>query len=232
MFQPEMTDSYGSNGLHGKCISVRFAEEVFSKGEMTEIENMNYLAHMFLSENTPGSMLGNFMGDFVKGNAEGIFPREIVDGIMRHRRIDHFTDSHSIVTSSKKLISEARSRFSGIIIDVLYDHFLSGNWNLYSKTGLDDFIEIVYKNLHNHKEAIPPAAELCIEKMIKEDWLRSYGSIAGIDKTFKRISERLRRENNLCSAVEELDIHYHVLNTHFLRFFPLLLKYLHRSNSV
>jgi acyl carrier protein phosphodiesterase len=190
---------------------------------------MNYLAHMFLSDNTPLSMLGNFMGDFVKGTVEGKFPQAIADGIIRHRSVDHFADSHAIVSSSRKLISEARCRFSGIIIDVLYDHFLSRNWNRYSKTGLDDFIERVYKNLHDHRSGIPPAAELCIEKMIKEDWLGSYGSIEGIDKTFKRISERLRRENNLCSAVEELEIHYHILNTHFLRFFPLLINHLGRD---
>ncbi len=191
---------------------------------------MNYLAHMFLSENTPDSMLGNLMGDFVKGNVEGLFPKEIVDGIIRHRRIDQFTDSHPVVSSSKKLISKARGKFSGIIIDVLYDHFLSRNWNLYSKTGLDDFIEIVYKNLHNHRRVIPSAAVLCIEQMIREDWLSSYGSIEGIDKTFKRISERLRRENNLFSAVHELETHYHVLNTHFLQFFPLLINLVGRGS--
>jgi acyl carrier protein phosphodiesterase len=191
---------------------------------------MNYLAHMFLSDDTSLSMLGNFMGDFVKGNVEAKFQQEIIDGIIRHRRIDHFTDSHSIVSSSKKLISEARRRFSGIIIDVLYDHFLSMNWDLYSKTGLNDFIEIVYKNLHNHRMDMPPAAELCIEKMLKEDWLSSYGSLEGIDKTFKRISGRLRRENNLWSAVEELEMNYHVLNTHFLRFFPQLIDHLTRTN--
>jgi len=192
---------------------------------------MNYLAHMFLSDDTPLSMLGNFMGDFVKGNVEGKFEQEIVDGILHHRRVDHFTDSHAIVSSSKKLISQARCRFSGVIIDVLYDHFLSRNWSLYSKTRLDDFIERVYKKLHNHWRGIPPAAELCIEKMLKEDWLSSYGSPEGIDKTFKRISERLRRENNLCSAVEELENNYHVLNTHFLRFFPLLINHLGPDQS-
>ena len=187
---------------------------------------MNYLTHMFLSENSPLSMLGNFLGDFVKGNIEDKFPREVVDGIIRHRRIDHFTDSHPIVSSSRKLISHARCRFSGIIIDVLYDHFLSRNWNLYSETSLHDFIDIVYKNLHSHRKGIPPAAELCIETMIEEDWLGSYGSVDGIDKTFKRISKRLKGGNSLCSAVEELEIHNHVLNAHFLRFFPLLINHL------
>jgi acyl carrier protein phosphodiesterase len=187
---------------------------------------MNYLAHMFLSDNTPLSMLGNFLGDFVKGNVEGKFPQEVVDGIIRHRRIDHFTDSNAVVSSSKKLISGSRSRFSGIIVDVLYDHFLSKNWNLYSNACLDDFIGLVYTNLHNHGSAIPPAAEFCIEKMTREDWLNSYASIEGIDRTFRRISRRLRRKNNLYSAVEELEIHYDVLNTHFLQFFPGLISQL------
>lgn len=193
---------------------------------------MNYLAHMFLSDNAPLPMLGNFLGDFVKGSVADKFPQEIVDGIILHRRIDHFTDSDIIVSSSKKIISGARRRFSGIIIDVLYDHFLSRNWNLFSKMNLDEFIEMVYKNLHTHRQDIPPFAELCIEKMIKEDWLSSYVSVEGIDKTFKKISKRLRRENNLGSAVEELEVHYEVLNAHFLRFFPRIMNYLdHREQS-
>lgn len=193
---------------------------------------MNYLAHMFLSDNTPGSMLGNFMGDSIKGNVEGVFPKEIVEGIIRHRRIDHFTDTHFIVSSSRKLISEAQRRFSGIIIDVLYDHFLSRNWSLYSKTGLDEFIKTVYKNLHNHTTVIPPDAELCIQTMIQEDWLRGYGSVEGIDNTFKRMSKRLRRENTLYSAVEELEKHYRVLNSQFLGFFPQLINHLNAGSKL
>lgn len=188
---------------------------------------MNYLAHMFLSENTPLSMLGNFLGDFVKGSiVEDEFPREVVDGIICHRRIDHFADSHPVVSSSRELISRKRRRFSGIIIDVLYDHFLSRNWQLYSKTGLDDFIETVYKNLHGLRKGVPSAAKLCIEMMIRENWLGSYGSVDGIDKTFKRISKGLKGESSLYSAVEELEVHSRVLNDHFLRFFPLLINHL------
>ena len=191
--------------------------------------NMNYLAHMYLSKNTPDAMLGNFLGDFVKGNVEGRFPREVIDGIMHHRLVDHFTNSNAIVLSSKKLISPSRCRFSGIIIDVVYDHFLSRNWNRYSKTDLSEFIGTVYKNLGNQRASIPQTAKLIIEKMIQEDWLNSYGTIEGIDKTFKRISNRLKKENNLCSAVEELEIHYHSLNSHFLQFFPQVIQCLRRS---
>jgi acyl carrier protein phosphodiesterase len=187
---------------------------------------MNYLAHLFLSHDSPYSMLGNFLADFVKGNGEGKFPREVVQGIRNHREVDLFTDSSNIVALSRKLIDKSRCRFSGVIIDVVYDHFLSRNWNLYSDANLDEFIQTVYKSLANHKVSIPQNAERIIEKMVREDWLRSYLTIEGIDKTFKRISKRIGRNNNLGAAVEDLEVNYDSLNADFLRFFPQLITHL------
>jgi len=185
---------------------------------------MNYLAHMYLSKITPEAMLGNFLGDFVKGDAAGRFPREVVEGIMHHRNVDHYTDTNAVVSSSKKLISPSRRRFSGIIIDIAYDHFLSRNWERYSAIDLSEFIGTIYKNLGNRTVVVPQRAEWVIERMIQEDWLSSYGTLEGIDKTFKRISKRLKKENTLCSAVEELETHYHSLNAHFSQFFPQAIR--------
>lgn len=189
---------------------------------------MNYLAHLFLSHDSPDSMLGNLLGDLVKGNVQGKFPQEVVNGIMNHRIIDAFTDASEVVSASRKLISRSRYRYSGVIIDVAYDFFLSRNWGLYSSAGLDEFIEKVYTNLTKHNVQIPQNASRFIDKMITEDWLRSYGTTEGIDKTFKRMSKRITRENHLDTAVEELQLHYSILNDHFLRFFPQLLTYLQR----
>jgi acyl carrier protein phosphodiesterase len=193
---------------------------------------MNCLAHLFLSHDSPDSMLGNLLGDFVKGNVQGKFPQEVVRGIMNHRIVDAFTDSSEVASASRKLISRSRYRYSGIIIDVVYDFFLSRNWGLYSSDGLDEFIEKVYTNLADHNVRnvrIPQNARRFIDNMITEDWLRSYGTTEGIDQTFKRISKRMRRENNLATAAEELQHHYFILNDHFLRFFPQLLTYLQRG---
>lgn len=190
---------------------------------------MNYLAHLFFSDNTPHSMLGNLLGDFVKGTVEGKFALDVVEGIKSHRKVDTFTDSDDIVSSSRKLISKQRYRYAGIIIDVVYDHFLSRNWGLYSSDDLDEFIGIAYKNLANHKVRIPHNGERIIKKMIHEDWLRSYGTTEGIDETFKRISNRITRGNNLGTAVEELRLQYSILNADFLRFFPQLITHLRRS---
>jgi len=181
---------------------------------------MNYLAHMFCSNDTPDSMLGNFLADFVKGDVEGRFPREVAEGIRNHRRVDFFTDSHEVFAASRRLVSGSRRRYAGIIIDVLYDHFLATNWNQYSSTTLEDFVGRVYENLGRHRVAVPHPVPLVIEKMVREDWLQSYQSVDSIDQTFRRISRRLRHENPLDSAIEELEQNHDCLQDHFHSFFP------------
>jgi acyl carrier protein phosphodiesterase len=184
---------------------------------------MNYLAHMLCSDDTPASMLGNFLADFVKGDVEGRFPREIVEGIRHHRRADCFTDSHEVFGASRRLISGPRRRYAGVIIDVLYDHFLATNWDRYGSTGLDEFVGRVYDNLGRHHVVVPHPVPMVIEKMTREDWLGSYRTVDGIDRTFRRISRRITRENPLDSAIEELERNYGLLQDHFHSFFPQLM---------
>jgi len=181
---------------------------------------MNYLAHMLCSDDSPASMLGNFIADFVKGDVEGRFPREVAEGIRHHRRADHFTDSHEVFGASRRLVSQPRRRYAGIIIDVLYDHFLTASWDRYCSRGLDEFVGRVYENLGRHDIAVPDPVPMVIEKMVREDWLRSYGTAEGIDRTFRRISRRLRRANPLDTAVEELERNYDPLRDHFHSFIP------------
>jgi len=182
---------------------------------------MNFLAHMLCSHDTPASKLGNFIADFVKGDVAGRFPPEVVEGIMHHRRADWFTDSHEIFRASRSLISTPRRRYAGVIIDVLYDHFLATDWERYCSTGLDEFVGHVYENLgHYHLMGVPHPVPAVIEKMVGEDWLRSYRTVEGIERTFMRISRRVRRDNTLGSAIEELDHNHDLLRDHFHSFFP------------
>lgn len=184
---------------------------------------MNYLAHMLCSDDTPASMLGNFLAEFVKGDVEGRFPREVVEGIYAHRSADCFTDSHEVFGASRRLVSTPRRRYAGIIIDVVYDHFLTTSWDQYSSQGLDEFVERVYENLRRSRVVVPHPVPLVIERMARENWLRSYGTADGIDLTFRRISRRLTRENPLATAIEELERNYDPLRDHFHFFFPQVL---------
>lgn len=86
---------------------------------------MNYLAHLFLADDTPESLLGNLLGDFMKGVVKEQFSNSIQQGIELHRKIDSYTDSHPVVRNAKHLISLERRRYAGVLLDVFYDHFLA-----------------------------------------------------------------------------------------------------------
>ena len=95
---------------------------------------MNYLAHIYLSGESDDIILGNFIGDYVKGNKHQNFPEQVAYGILLHRAIDSSTDRHPLVRECIELIRPGYGRYSGIVADVFFDHFLAANWNDYCST--------------------------------------------------------------------------------------------------
>jgi acyl carrier protein phosphodiesterase len=186
---------------------------------------MNYLAHLFLSEGTPESLIGNLLGDFVKGTALNLYPEEIRKGIDLHRKVDSYTDSHAIVRSSKSLVCADRRRFAGVLIDVFYDHFLAKNWLEYSEIPLPDFSRHVYKVLQDNRDILPESLQRVLPTIIARDLLSSYQEIAEIGITLTRMSARIKRTNNLASGIEDLTANYQRLESDFRDFFPDLIKY-------
>ncbi|ACK70352.1 protein of unknown function DUF479 [Gloeothece citriformis PCC 7424] len=189
---------------------------------------MNYLAHLFLAENTPESRLGNLLGDFVKGNLDNfktVYSPQIIQGIKIHQKIDYFTDRHPIFKQSKQRISEKNRRYAGVIIDIYYDHFLSKNWLTYSNQDLEIFVTQIYQMLETYKSLLPDKLKNALPRMIQEDWLGSYRYLTGIDQTFSRLSRRIKRHNNIAFALEDLITHYSLLEEDFVNFFPQLVDY-------
>ena len=93
-------------------------------------EKMNYLAHIYLSDNNEKNMLGNFLGDFVNKSLEDNYEDSIKNGIFMHQKLDSFTDSNPYFLS-KKRISSVNRRLAGVLIDMFYDHFLAKNWHVF-----------------------------------------------------------------------------------------------------
>lgn len=186
---------------------------------------MNYLAHLFLAENTPESIIGNLLGDFVKGAIGDEYPPQIRRGIELHRQVDKFTDAHPRVRSSKNLISPQRRRFAGIMVDMVYDHFLARNWAEYSVIPLPVFSQQIYTILTVHHEMLPERLQMVLPRMVSQDWLTSYRELSSIDTALNRIATRLKRENSLTNSAEELKFHYEQLESDFRVFFPELIHY-------
>jgi acyl carrier protein phosphodiesterase len=186
---------------------------------------MNWLAHIFLAEPTVESRLGNLLGDLVKGAARKELNLELQQGIACHTAIDCFTDIHPIVARSKVRIAPPQRRFAGVIIDVLYDHLLLKNWEIYSEIAIDDFIGEVYTSFGAYS-AIPMTTKDQIDRMIRDDLLRSYRDLAGVETALQRISHRLERRMGRAFTLElampDIIEHYAALDRDFQMFFPEL----------
>ncbi len=186
---------------------------------------MNYLAHLYLAEDSPESLIGNLLGDFVKGRSIDAYCNEIKKGIQLHQRVDIYTDSHPVFRESKRLISPVNRRYAGILIDVFYDHFLAKNWLDYSSVSLKDFSSKVYEILKSNEAILPESLKRVLPNIIAKDLLMSYAEIQGIEAALQRLTLRLKRTNNLGSAWEELLTNYERFELDFYRFFPELVNY-------
>ncbi len=186
---------------------------------------MNHLAHFLLADPTPASLVGNFLGDFVKGSDLTGFDEEIRAGILRHRKIDAFTDAHAVVRDAKRRFSPDRRRFAGIILDVAYDHFLAKNWDRYGPLSLETFTRQIYTALTQHRHLLPHSVRAALPAMIERDWLAAYRDLAATGHALDRIAGRLRRPNRFAGAGAEVLARYADLEAGFHTFFPELTAY-------
>lgn len=192
---------------------------------------MNYLAHLFLADDTPESLIGNLLGDFMKGAVKEQFSNSIQQGIELHRKVDLYTDSHPVVRQTKQLISVTRRRYAGVLLDVFYDHFLAKYWTNYSSITLKDFSKKVYNILWENQSILPERLRQAVPQIIQQDWLNSYQETSGIDLAVNRLAQRAKKGNPLFCGVEELKTHYQEIDYSFKTFFPDLVIYVKSQTS-
>lgn len=141
---------------------------------------MNYLAHLYLSGDSEKLLVGNFIGDYVKGNRYLQYHSDIAKGILLHRHIDSFTDQHLLHREAKKYFREDFGHYSGIVIDFLYDHFLAGNWSRYSEISLCWFAKRAHSVLLSHFTELPLRVQGFLPFLIQNKRLESYATVDGI----------------------------------------------------
>lgn len=193
---------------------------------------MNYLAHIFLSGVDEEIMIGNFIGDYIKGKEYNRYPLAIQKGIMLHRGIDSYTDSHKIVHQSMSYFAPRYRKYAGIIIDVLYDHFLAVNWDKFSPQPLEEYKEYIFETLKKYHSVLPERVQFFIPSFIKNDWIGAYSSIDGILAVFYRMSMRTSLPNESEYTREILRKYYIQLQSEFLTFFPEIIHYVVEKQSI
>lgn len=180
---------------------------------------MNFLAHIYLSGDNDLIKIGNFMADGIRGKQFENYPPEIQKGIILHRFIDTYTDSHPIFRKSTKRLHENYHHYAGVIVDVFYDHFLAKNWSNYSDESLEDFTNRFYKSLQDNYDFLSERAKGMMPYMISHNWLVSYQTVEGIASILTRMDSRTQNESKMRFAPHELVEYYGDFELEFATFF-------------
>lgn len=187
---------------------------------------MNFLAHVFLSgtENQP-LLLGNFIGDFVKGKELLNFSPAIQRGIVLHRAIDAYTDAHPIVLRSKKRLFPTYRHYNRVLVDLYYDHLLAANFSRYSSTPLLPYTLEVYAMLQQNRHHIPERAHLLLDHMQAGNWLYHYRTLEGIGEACKGMARRSSFPSGMEKGATDLAKDYAAFEEEFRLFFADLTAY-------
>lgn len=184
---------------------------------------MNFLAHLYLSGNDEEIRFGNFIADAVKGRSFQQYPEGIRNGIKLHRSIDSYTDQHPVVKSSINRLIPKYRKFSGIIVDLYYDHFLADNWSEYAESSLDDYVKDAYKMLIDHYDMLPARSKRILPFMVTQNWLAGYKNFEVMERVFQGMSRRIKFKSGMETAVEDLKEHYDDFKGEFSEFFPQII---------
>lgn len=183
---------------------------------------MNWLAHLHLSAPSAEFRLGNVLPDLApQRDLAGLRPA-FQRGIDCHRRIDAFTDAHPTFRQSVARVPDGFRRFGGIIVDVLYDHFLTLGWERYADAPLRRTVDDFYGSFDGFRAELPPAVWPILAKMRAQDWLGSYGDLAGVQLALRRIGRRLRKPRDLGGCIPALGSAYPAMREDFAAFYPAL----------
>ena len=191
---------------------------------------MNFLAHAYLSGTNRKILIGNLIGDFIKGKeALKKYDHEVVRGVELHRAIDEFTDTHDVVKESKDRLRPKYRHYSGVIVDVFYDHFLAANWSLFHTTPLKDFSAETYQTLTAFSSTLPLTFQRMLPHMIAGNWLLNYGKIEGIHRALSGMAGRTPYTSKMEQASADLREHYGEFDNEFRRFFPELREFVRKK---
>lgn len=186
---------------------------------------MNFLAHLYLSGSDPDVMTGNFIGDFVKGRQHyQHMPEKVVGGIELHRIIDAFTDSHAVVSKSKKRLWPKYRHYSGVIIDIYYDHFLAKNWADYHSDLLPNYADACYQVLQSRTYPLPDAVSFLLPNMMRGNWLVNYAKLEGMQCALSGMARRTTFVSKMEESVKDLEEFYDEFKAEFQLFFPDLIE--------
>lgn len=165
------------------------------------------------------------MGDFIKGNKFLLFPEKIKQGILLHRKIDSFTDSHPLIYEAISFFKPSFRLSGGVFVDILFDHFLANDHRYFNESQLQTFTSAVYLNLKNNEIHFNEQMQQLFSHMATYNWLFNYRNEEGLHRSITGICKRHPVLGDSQQALHLITQNYPFLQKLYLDFFPELEKY-------
>lgn len=163
---------------------------------------MNFLAHLWLADQSRTSLAGSVLGDVVHGADLAAYPADIAEGIRLHRRIDAATDAYPRIVALRADYPQGARRYAGILLDLVADYLLIEQWPQHSREPLDAFCARCGEAIATASPWFLKAGGRTSSAAGFAELLCSYGTVEGIDRAIRRTAARLRRpEPPLAAAV-------------------------------
>lgn len=186
---------------------------------------MNFLAHSILSCDNEDLMIGNLLTDLIKKRDESFYSESIRAGIDLHRKIDTYTDNHPLVKKSLLLIYPTQGKYSPVVLDILWDYFLSRNWDKFGGQDLQQWSNKVYALLIENYDQVQEKVSTRFKSLIKHNFLLSCSTPEYLQKTFTHLDKRTKFSSNFSEASELVTKYEKSLNDNFLQLFPEMIEY-------
>ncbi len=179
---------------------------------------MNYLAHAVLSFGNEAVITGNMISDFVKGRKQFDYPDAIRTGITLHRLIDNYTDTHAATRAAMDVFRPEYRLYSGAFVDIVYDHFLARQDDVFLPSGLEAFAAGVYDALEHNRSWLPQGFAAMFPYMKQHNWLLGYRQKEGIEKSFSGLVRRAAYMDDPFPAIRIFRDNYQLLEHSFRQF--------------
>jgi acyl carrier protein phosphodiesterase len=161
---------------------------------------MNFLGHLYFSDNDIPLMYANMYGDFVKGSNLDHLTSEIKLGVLLHRKIDHYIDNHAAVIELMHSLYPRLPKVTGIAIDLFFDHLLAKNWSQFHAFPYHKFLENFYAyDISDSSDYSKEFKDFCFV-LKSNNWMLHYESLYGLRKMCEGVSSRISFENELHHA--------------------------------
>lgn len=187
---------------------------------------MNFLAHLFLTHHNDDWMVGNMVADFITNKELHTLTEGVREGVMVHRYIDTYTDAHEAVKQSTRRLRFVFHKYAPVVADIYYDFLLIKNWEQYTNYNFEEFRYRTYDILQSRLHEMPPALQERLPLMISHDWLKNYGTQAGLQFTFDKFAQRTAYKVDFSNAAAILLEYVNEFDKDFNIFFPELMDFI------